>query len=109
MDFIDLLDFYYVNVHSVIIFSYCVELDWQNNHTCMGIVPGGAGGAMAPPDFGRLVNPISTRGTDYAHYWHPRIFRPSDGPEYTVGEITTLNATNLFRNKKMSSNTYSRS
>ena len=22
---------------------------------------------MAHPDFGRLVNPISTRGTDYAH------------------------------------------
>jgi hypothetical protein len=30
------------------------------------VVPGGAGGAMAPPDFGRSVN---------------RIFRPSDGPE----------------------------
>ena len=29
-------------------------------------------GGMAPPDFGRSVNPISTR--------HPRIFRPSDGP-----------------------------
>ena len=28
------------------------------------VVPGGAGGAM---DFGRSVNPISTRGTDYAH------------------------------------------
>ena len=25
------------------------------------VVPGGAGGAMAPPDFGRSVNPISTR------------------------------------------------
>ena len=35
---------------------------------------------MATPDFGRSVNPISTRGTDYAHYWHPRISRPSDGP-----------------------------
>ena len=22
---------------------------------------------MAPPDFGRSVNPISTRGTDYSH------------------------------------------
>ena len=34
-----------------------------------GVVPGGAGGAMAPPDFGRSVNPISTRGegADYAH------------------------------------------
>ena len=27
-----------------------------------GVVPRGAGGAMAPPDFGRLVNPISTKG-----------------------------------------------
>ena len=33
----------------------------------MGVVPVDAGGAMAPPDFGRSVNPISTRGTDYAH------------------------------------------
>ena len=63
MDFIDFLDFYYVNVHSEMIFSYCVELDWQNNHTtCMGVVPGDAGGAMAPPDFGRSVTPISTKG-----------------------------------------------
>ena len=34
---------------------------------CRGVVPGGAGGAMTPPDFGRSVNSISTRGTDYAH------------------------------------------
>ena len=27
-----------------------------------GAVPGGAGGAMPPPDFGRSVNPISTKG-----------------------------------------------
>ena len=26
------------------------------------VVPGGAGGAMAPPDFGRSINPISTKG-----------------------------------------------
>ena len=31
------------------------------------VVPGCAGYAMAHPDFGRSVNPISTRGTDYAH------------------------------------------
>ena len=31
-----------------------------------GVVLGGAGGFMAPPDFGRSVNPISTRGTDFA-------------------------------------------
>ena len=29
---------------------------------CKPVVPGGAGGAMAPPDFGRSVNPISTKG-----------------------------------------------
>ena len=28
----------------------------------MGVVPGGAGAAMAPTDFGRSVNPISTKG-----------------------------------------------
>ena len=48
-----------------------------------GVVPGGAGGAMAPPDFGRTVNPISTRGQimPLKYYWHLRLFRPSDGPE----------------------------
>ena len=50
-----------------------------------GFVPGGAQGAMAPPDFGWSVNPISTRGTEYAHlityYWHPQIFRPCAIPD----------------------------
>ena len=33
-----------------------------------GVIPGGAGGAMAPPGFGRSVNPISTReGADFPH------------------------------------------
>ena len=33
-----------------------------------GVVPGGAGGAChGTPDFGKSVNPISTRETDYAH------------------------------------------
>ena len=48
-----------------------------------GVVPGGAGGAMAPQDFGRSVNPISTRWDKLCtpnYYWHPPIFRPSDGP-----------------------------
>ena len=31
------------------------------------VVPGGAGDAMAPPDYGRSFNPISTKGGDYAH------------------------------------------
>ena len=38
----------------------------------------------AHSDFGRSVNPISTRGGRLwppNYYWHPRIFRPSDGPE----------------------------
>ena len=28
----------------------------------------GAGDAIVPPDLGRFLNPISTRGTDYAHH-----------------------------------------
>ena len=39
---------------------------------------------MAPKDFGRSVNPISTRRgrlcSPHFKYWHPRIFRPSYGP-----------------------------
>ena len=51
-----------------------------------GVVPGGAGGAMTPPDFGRTVKPISTRRgggqiLPNKQYWPPRIFRPSYGPE----------------------------
>ena len=42
-----------------------------------GVVPGCAGCAMAHPDFGKSVKPISTRGTDYDH--QIGIFRPSDG------------------------------
>ena len=35
---------------------------------CRGVVPGGAGGAMAPLDFGRSANLISQPGgADYAH------------------------------------------
>ena len=47
------------------------------------VVPGCAGCAMAHPDFGRSVNPISTRGDRLCppnYYWHNRIFKPSDGP-----------------------------
>ena len=33
----------------------------DKNPPCRGVVPGGA---MAPPDFGRSVNPISTRFSD---------------------------------------------
>ena len=47
------------------------------------VVPGCAGCAIAHPDFGRSVNPISTRGDRLCppnYYWHILIFRPSDGP-----------------------------
>ena len=50
---------------------------------CRSVVPGCAGCARAHPDFGRSVNPISTRGDRLCppnYYWHTRIFRPSDGP-----------------------------
>ena len=56
------------------------DVEHSKHNMCMicsrGVVPGDAGGAMAPPDFGRSGNPISTRGTDYArllnYKWHPR-------------------------------------
>ena len=55
------------------------------------VVPGCAGCAMAHPDFGRSVNPISTRGGDRLcppnYYWHTQIFRPSDGPAVTGQEL----------------------
>ena len=38
-----------------------------HNCRCRPVVHGCAGCAKAHPDFGRSVNPISTRGTDYAH------------------------------------------
>ena len=45
-----------------------IEFDFNSNIVNVRpVFPGGAGDAMAPPDFGRSVNPISTRGTDYAH------------------------------------------
>ena len=47
------------------------------------VVPGCAGCAMAHPEFGKSVNPISTRGNRLCppnYYWHTQIFRPSDGP-----------------------------
>ena len=50
------------------------------------VVPGCAGCAgcaMAHPDFGRSVNPISTRGDRLCppnYNWHTRTFVPSDGP-----------------------------
>ena len=35
---------------------------------------------MTPPDFGRSVNSISTRGTDYALLTTTGTPKPSDGP-----------------------------
>ena len=32
------------------------------------VVSGGAGGTLAPPEFGSHVNPIPTKGADYAHH-----------------------------------------
>ena len=58
----------------------------NGNGVCRPVVPGCAGCAMAHPDFGRSVNPISTRGDRLCppnYYWHTRIFRPSNGPVNT--------------------------
>ena len=45
------------------------------------VVPGGAGGAMAPPDFGRSVNPISTKGG--------RLFPPNNTGTPGISDLPT--------------------
>ena len=57
-----------------------IKNSWNEIHA------GGAGGAMAPSDFGRSVNPISTRSGQMPTkcYWHPQIFIPSYGPVNTL-------------------------
>ena len=48
-----------------------------------GLVPGGSGGAMAPQilaDQLTLSQPGGDRLCPPNYYWHPRIFRPSNGP-----------------------------
>ena len=59
--------------------------------------PGVSSLGVAPPDFGRSVNPISTWGDRLCppnYYWQPRISRPSDGPEVkrqkTAGRCTHI-------------------
>jgi hypothetical protein len=59
--------FYGIKDHLVVILHTLGSL--INKHVCLfrGVIPGGAGGSMAPPDFGRAVNPISTREAGNAH------------------------------------------
>ena len=64
-------------------------------HKYRGVVSGGAGGARESPNFGRSVNPISTRGDRLCppdYYWNPQIFRSSDGPaDKTPNKIVGVN------------------
>ena len=53
-----------------------------------GDVPGGGGGAMAPQDFGRSVNSISTRGAHYAHLITTGTPGFSDLPTALQGKIS---------------------
>jgi hypothetical protein len=58
----------------------------------------GGRGALAPPVFGQTVNPISTRGADYAHHSTtspPRIFKPCDGPDMLSDFPGTKNLSGL--------------
>ena len=51
-------------------------------YAALGYIAGVSSLGVPGPDFGRSVNPISTRGDRLCppnYYWHPRIFRPSDG------------------------------
>ena len=47
-----------------------------------GVARGGGGrGARAPPEFGRSVNPIQTRGTDYALHTIKKAIYTSEKPD----------------------------
>ena len=62
----------------VLIYSY-LEVIEVNLDQILSFLPE----KMAYPDFGRSVNLFSTRGDRLcppSYYWHPRIFRPFDGP-----------------------------
>ena len=41
---------------------------WTFRRLCRGVVPGGAGDAMTPPDFGRQLTLSQPGGADYAHH-----------------------------------------
>ena len=64
------------------------------------VVPGCAGRVChGTPRFGRLVNPISTRGDRLCppnYYWHTRIFRPSDGPVFGFSRSNGLSIKTKF-------------
>ena len=80
-------------------------------HPLSGVfVPGGARGAMAPPYFGRSVNPISTawdRLCPPNYYWNHGIFRPSDGTALWC--ITTILAWQSLMGKEFKNTTQPRS
>ena len=76
-----------IMIQYVLLFSRSIRnsLHTQNLvRTIRAVASGGLGGLQSPPVFGQTVNPISTRGADYAHHSTmsppPRIFRPCDGP-----------------------------
>jgi hypothetical protein len=59
------------------------------HYTYRGVVSGGAEGAMALPDFGRSVNPISTKG-EGANYAKPNDTGTSGFSELPSALIYTL-------------------
>ena len=111
--------------HTPIFFENCsvLKLECGRAWIARGVVPGGA---MTPPDFGRSVNSISTRGDSLCppnYYWNPWIFRPSDGPELPMhyfGEsesnwgvvvlvwIGSLNNKRIYRNARYHHDTNTR-
>ena len=59
------------NICVVLFFRSSESSAWSSSSSSSGEEedgPVGAGGSMAPSDFDRSVNPISTRGADYPHH-----------------------------------------
>ena len=76
------------------IILFDIEVMWLSLHkgyNLSGMQQGeGQGGQLPPPpDFGRSVNPISTRGADYAHHSTtcPPGFLALAAPLLLIGEL----------------------
>ena len=84
--------FFIAMAAEVLFVCYCYCIQKRMANSCMDlfirnrpVVQGGADGAIAPPDFGKSVNPISTRRADIPKLLLvPPDFTPSYGPQPTV-------------------------
>ena len=66
------------------------------------VVSGGAGGALAPPEFGNSVHPIPTREGRLCptHYWqHPQTRKPNDSSDLVQAASRRIHSLDPLPNK----------